>query len=224
MNNLFTFTEDPLAIQTILINLLVGTVLSMVLKYHFERFSSTLSGKKEISRIFPFLVLIICLIISVVKSSLALSLGLVGALSIVRFRTPIKEPEELVYIFMAIAIGLGLGANQTLLTVVSSLFILTVIAVLKWKFNKYDNKDLYVSLTWDHKEKTISAEEISNIISDYTDLCDMKRLDSSQDSVHVMYMINIDDSNKVFRLVDHIKEKHAKVEVSFIDQSRIPGV
>ena len=53
------------------------------------------------------------LVIAVVKSSLALSLGLVGALSIVRFRTPIKEPEELAYIFLAIALGLCLGADQS---------------------------------------------------------------------------------------------------------------
>ena len=45
------------------------------------------------------------LVISVVKSSLALSLGLVGALSVIRFRTPIKEPEELSYLFLAIGIG-----------------------------------------------------------------------------------------------------------------------
>lgn len=56
------------------------------------------------------------LVIFVVKSSLALSLGLVGALSIVRFRTPIKGPEELVYLFLSIAIGLGFGAGFTNLT------------------------------------------------------------------------------------------------------------
>jgi len=44
---------------------------------------------------------------TVVESSLALTLGLVGALSIVRFRTAVKEPEELSYMFLAITIGLG---------------------------------------------------------------------------------------------------------------------
>ena len=62
--------------------------------------------------VLPVICLTTLLVISVVKSSLALSLGLVGALSIVRFRTPIKEPEELAYIFLAIAIGLALGADQ----------------------------------------------------------------------------------------------------------------
>ncbi|HAE74801.1 MAG TPA: DUF4956 domain-containing protein, partial [Alphaproteobacteria bacterium] len=70
--------------------------------------------------------------ITIVKSSLALSLGLVGALSIVRFRTPIKEPEELAYLFIAIAMGLGLGADQTLPTVLASLVILVTMALFKW--------------------------------------------------------------------------------------------
>jgi hypothetical protein len=52
------------------------------------------------------------LIITIVKASLALSLGLVGALSILRFRAAIKEPKELAYWFLAIAIGLDFGARQ----------------------------------------------------------------------------------------------------------------
>ncbi|MFH1715564.1 MAG: DUF4956 domain-containing protein [Elusimicrobiota bacterium] len=224
MNNLFSFAEDPLALSTIFLNLFVGLILSLMLKYHFERFSSTLSGKKELSRILPFLILIVCLIISVVKSSLALSLGLVGALSIVRFRTPIKEPEELIYLFMAIAIGLGLGANQTILTSSAAIFILIVVAVFKWKFNKSDSKDLYVSVHWDRKEKQVSAEEISGIIADFSETCDLKRLDHTDTSTHIMYMINVDDSHKIFRLVEHLKDKYPHLQVSFIDQSRIPGV
>ena len=56
--------------------------------------------------------------------------GLVGALSIVRFRTPIKEPEELAYIFLAIAIGLALGADQIEVAVVTLPIILAVISLI----------------------------------------------------------------------------------------------
>jgi len=63
----------------------------------------------------------------IVKSSLALSLGLVGALSIVRFRAAIKEPEELIYLFLIIAIGLGCGANQLIITSVGIFFSLFII-------------------------------------------------------------------------------------------------
>ena len=58
-------------------------------------------------------------VIAVIKQSLALSLGLVGALSIIRFRTAIKDPEELANLFFAISIGIGLGANQVEITSIS---------------------------------------------------------------------------------------------------------
>ena len=65
--------------------------------------------------------------IVIIKNSLALSLGLVGALSIVRFRAAIKEPEELVYLFLVIAIGLGCGAGQIKVITVGILTSLLII-------------------------------------------------------------------------------------------------
>ena len=59
------------------------------------------------------------LVITIVKSSIALSLGLVGALSIVRFRAAIKDPEELTYLFLAIAIGLAAGATQPITVIIA---------------------------------------------------------------------------------------------------------
>ena len=131
MQSLNLSAADPLSINTLLINMAIGAVLALFLRWHFQRFGATLSNRSEFAHVRPFILLITILIISVVKSSLALSLGLVGALSIVRFRTPIKEPEELAYLFMAIAIGLGLGANQTMITVIVSPLILGFMALLK---------------------------------------------------------------------------------------------
>ena len=86
--------------------------LSFVLAKVYKHQSHSLSNPETLARVFPLLSISTTLIIAVVKSSLALSLGLVGALSIVRFRTPIKEPEELTYIFLSIGIGLAAGADQ----------------------------------------------------------------------------------------------------------------
>ena len=84
------FSQAPLSISALIINLGVGVLLSLLLRWHFKHFGSTLSNRDEFSQVCPFILLTTILIITVVKSSLALSLGLVGALSIVRFRTPIK--------------------------------------------------------------------------------------------------------------------------------------
>ena len=108
IENLNLTEAPPISIISIIINLIVGAVIALILKFHYKKFGSTLTNRDEFSNIFSYILLTTVLVISIVKSSLALSLGLVGALSIVRFRTPIKEPEELAYIFLSIALGLAL--------------------------------------------------------------------------------------------------------------------
>jgi len=98
-------------------HLVLGGLLSLFVRFLFRKCSVSASNSDTISRVFPLLTIITTAVIAVVKSSLALSLGLVGALSIVRFRAAIKEPEELVYLFLCIAIGLSLGAEQAQLAV-----------------------------------------------------------------------------------------------------------
>lgn len=106
------------------INIALCAITSVILMLAYFRFSKSLSGRYHIGHIIPLLAMITFLVIMIVKSSIALSLGLVGALSIVRFRTPIKEPEELVILFLAIAIGLGYGAGLPLITSVASFLII----------------------------------------------------------------------------------------------------
>ena len=100
------------SLPKLVISLALAAVLGSILGQVYIRFGHSLSNRKLFARNFLVLVVTTTLIISIVRSSLALSLGLVGALSIVRFRAAIKEPEELAFLFLAISIGLGLGAGQ----------------------------------------------------------------------------------------------------------------
>ena len=109
------------------INLLLTVLLSLILSYLFTRYGRTLSNREMFGKNFVLLSTATMIVISIVKSSLALSLGLVGALSIVRFRTAVKEPEELIYLFLCISIGLGLGANQRAVTLVGFVVVVAII-------------------------------------------------------------------------------------------------
>ncbi len=215
--------DNELSVGWGLINIFVSLVLSLLLKLHFEKFSSTLSGKKEIARLLPFLAMIVCLIINIVKSSLALSLGLVGALSIVRFRTPVKEPEDLVYIFMSIAIGVGLGANQTVVTVLSTLTILGLLSLVRWKFKADSTKSLYLNITWNNAEK-YDAKDITAAMSAHVDYSDLKRYDVDGEAINLSYSIGIVDGNGAFKLLESLRKTFPSAHISFIDQSRIPGI
>ena len=85
--------------------ILLSLILAYVVKFTYTKVSKTLNDKEYFSDTFIPLAIITTLVITVIKFSLALSLGLVGALSIVRFRAAIKEPEELVYLFFVISIS-----------------------------------------------------------------------------------------------------------------------
>ncbi|MFC1855406.1 DUF4956 domain-containing protein [Thermodesulfobacteriota bacterium] len=218
----FNILQDPLSMQTIIFNLIVAFLLSLLLKWHFEKFGTVFSGKHEIARSLPFLVLIVCLIISIVKSSLALSLGLVGALSIVRFRTAIKEAEELLYLFMAIAIGLGIGANQTLITVVSTVIILILSTISKMGFFEKEIKNFYLSVETE-KPSEISPDEVTKLIVSHVTLCDIRKIDVHSDSLQLIYQLHLQDENELFVMIDELKKKYKDLHISFIDQNRTLG-
>ena len=115
------------------LNLIIAALLAWLLEFIFINYSNSINNKKVFSKNFVIIATTTAFIISIVKSSLALSLGLVGALSIIRFRTAIKEPEEISYLFICIGIGLGLGANYKLITIMAILLIIILI-IIKEKF------------------------------------------------------------------------------------------
>jgi len=216
----------PLSITNLLMNLGVGVLLAALLRWHFVRFASTLSNRSEFALVFPFILLTTVLIISVVKSSLALSLGLVGALSIVRFRTPIKEPEELAYLFMAIAIGLGLGADQTLPTVISALAILAVVATFRWRSRNLEQKNLFLSVSASGSDARGSEflTALNEVVSRHSTTSDVRRVDVSDEAVEVVYFLDLEGSGNLSSLVDDVRNSFPGVGVTFIDQNRLPSV
>ncbi|WP_372366137.1 DUF4956 domain-containing protein [Candidatus Uabimicrobium sp. HlEnr_7] len=207
------------SLRSLTISLLLGTLLSLALKIHYQRFGMSLSNRVAFSKVFVFITLTTTLIISIVKSSIALSLGLVGALSIVRFRTPIKEPEELAYLFMCIAVGLGLGANQWLATIVATTIILIV--TIRWK--RSEDQSLFLSLDWE-KSHNIDLDQLQNCLLKFICDCDLRRFDSRDEREEVIYYINIANSDNLLSLIQKLKTDFPQIGISFLDKTTIPGV
>ncbi len=102
--------------------LLFSAIAGLIIRYVFYKYSDSLSSRKGFGNAILMITVSVASLIAVVKSSLALSLGLVGALSVVRFRTAIKEPYNLSFLLLAICIGIALGASQF-----SFAFLITII-------------------------------------------------------------------------------------------------
>jgi len=220
-------SDAPLSIPDLIINLVIGVVLAVAIRWHFKRFGSTLSNRDEFAQVFPFITLTTILIITVVKSSLALSLGLVGALSIVRFRTPIKEPEELAYLFISIAIGLGLGASQTIPTVIAAIFILGAMAALKWVKRDSFGKQLFLSVDWEGEaatDKPGRLDEMSDVITKHVSNSDLRRYDVRNQLLSATFLLDIKDDETLNVLIDDLRGSFPGISVTFLDQNHLPSV
>ena len=159
-NALPAIESVKLSVSSFIFSIVLSFVLSYLLSRVYKSQSHTLSNPETLARIFPLLSIATTIVIAVVKSSLALSLGLVGALSIVRFRTPIKEPEELTYIFLCIGIGLATGADQYLIAVTAFLLTASFAYLYNFRQSKKPSQNMIrVSING------ISSSEIETVIS-----------------------------------------------------------
>jgi hypothetical protein len=211
------------SLNSLLWNLLICMVLSAIMCWHYNNRAQSRYLRRDLGLVLPIVCLTTLLVISVVKSSLALSLGLVGALSIVRFRTPIKEPEELAYIFLAIAIGLALGADQREVAVIALPIILIVISLIDRlrKNSTPVSGNLILSIEVNHEE-TIS-DKILEMIESAMPNANIRRIDQNENLFSIVALVKIIDKKTINHFSKDFQVRFPQGRFSIIDDSSMPN-
>ena len=207
--NLDFFLNENVSVNlnNFVINLISTLVLCLILRQLYIKFSSSLSNKDEFSKNFIILGITTCIVITIVKSSLALSLGLVGALSIVRFRAAIKEPEELVYLFLVISIGLGNGAGQLKITLVGSIIAFLIIiffSKIKLKKSLSNLESTQISITINSEMTNVKINNLLNQIKKDALSIELVSLNKSKKILIMNFNIVLKDFNKLNIINDKI--------------------
>ena len=217
----------PLSLPTLIFNLVLGLVLSIIISWYYVRYGQSLSNRARFAPILPILTLITLLVISIVKSSLALSLGLVGALSIVRFRTAIKDPEELIFLFFAIAIGLGMGADQrvpTLAAVVVIMVYLFVRRLIDSMIKKKPGQSMYLNISMQSKEtSSVIFNKVNDILTEELNEIDLRRMDTQKGNIQITYYISVVDQSRLTKVIEHLESEIAGCNISLIEQNNLLG-
>ena len=214
-------TPAPLSLSTLAFNLVIGVILTGALAWIYTRYGTSLSNRARFAQTLPLLAMTTVLVISVVKSSLALSLGLVGALSIVRFRTAIKEPEELLYLFIAMAIGTGLGADQRAPTILAVVVILAFLLARTLLVPRRLQNNLYLNVTAPNQEN--AAPQIRDILLAHTTAASLRRLDADATSLQATYLVNCANDEALYALIDALQVQLPGCECSFVEQDNTLG-
>ena len=218
MNNL----DDLLSVQqfaeqsisAVLVNLFLCMMLVSLVGWFYKKYSRSLGGKTHVGAILPLIGLTVFMVITVVKSSLALSLGLVGALSIVRFRTPIKEPEELGYLFLTIAVGLGFGAGFSLITTIITFAILIYLFMVGTSRGSSKVDGEYTLLV---KLSQNKYNEVAGIIDQKVTAYKIIRTENTGDKINAYFNISVDEGFNFQELIDALKNTDGDIEFNMVE-------
>ncbi|MBQ7972669.1 MAG: DUF4956 domain-containing protein [Lachnospiraceae bacterium] len=140
-------------------------------------------------------------VILTIQSNLILSLGMVGALSIVRYRTAVKDPMDLFFLFWAIANGIMCGANQFVLGIIVSIFLTGIVFVLTQLPTARAPYVLVVNASGSEAEKELS-KQLGTICSH----CKVKSRNITGKSTRIIMEIRTKEPDKVAEEVEKIRE------------------
>lgn len=199
-----------------LINILITIVISYIIGLVYSKYGNSLSNRKKLTQTFVLLAVIVMLVITIVKSSLALSLGLVGALSIVRFRTAIKEPEELVYFFLAITVGLGLGANQRIITLVGAVVIIIYIVLQNMNTIKSAIQQNLILTISNTSDKNLDENQVLDVLKKHCSKVELRRLDHINNNTELSLNVEFNNLDSILNAKNDLKTL-GDIQFSFIE-------
>lgn len=192
---------------TLVLSFLIGLFIFYIYKKTFQGVLYTKSFNISLIMI----ALVTSLVIMVITSNIVLSLGMVGALSIVRFRTAVKDSMDIVFIFWSITIGIINGAGFYSLSIIGSLFI-GIILIILTKLKNFDNPYLLIVK---HDNSYVESELIQKL-KEKVKKYNIKSKISTRDNVEITFEFRLKgDDTSFINEISKIKGISNAVLVSY---------
>ncbi len=119
-----------LSIASILMSLISAFLCSMIIYYVYRKYYRGIVYSSSFNILLVLVSIVTAFIVMTISSNILLSLGMVGALSIVRFRTAVKDPLDVGFLFFAISVGITSGAGLYILSFIATIFISLIYILL----------------------------------------------------------------------------------------------
>tara|TARA_X000000368_G_scaffold408992_1_gene390327 strand:+ start:918 stop:1649 length:732 start_codon:yes stop_codon:yes gene_type:complete len=229
LENFILNSSVEISYYNFVLAIIFSAFLAYIIKIVYIKTSRSLNDKEHFSDIFVPLAIITTLVITIIKFSLALSLGLVGALSIVRFRAAIKEPEELVFLFFIIAIGLANGANHFLAALITTIIILAILFAKKIFLDKKKNQSItdnstnIIQIEIAHSKNGNDLQKIIEKLESKTKYLKLKSLRTDSDLKQYNFWFDIDKKNMkdFISSIDQISSSEKNISIHLYSRSGI---
>lgn len=182
----------------VIVAMCVAFVLGMFMYWVYRKTYVGIAYSKNFNGTLVLVAVITTMVMMIIGSNLALSLGMVGSLSIIRFRSAVKEPKDMAYLFWAIAIGLSCGAEMYMIAFIGSIVVTIVLFILKGDI--YDQNSFMLVI----KGNGYETAEIENKLSENTKKWKVRMSNVSDIQQDITYEINV-KGKTVIDVVKQIK-------------------
>jgi len=198
----------------------LAAIAAFILSLVYIHWGSSLSNRRKFAANFMLMTITTTFIILVVRSSVALSLGLVGALSIVRFRTAVKEPEELAYLFFAIGIGIGLGDNQRLITMLALVIGIIIIGLNTLLRRAEADVNLHLSIASQHPAK-VELAQIESVLRNHCSKMKLLRFDETAEMLEAGFLVEFREMSQLNVTKQELRALSDQIEITFMDNKGV---
>jgi len=212
MGNLLKYLQIDLSgalvtLMPIILALVVAFVLGMLIHYVYQKSFRGVIYNQAFSVSLALLTILTTMITLAISSNIALSLGMVGALSIVRYRTAIKAPADLIFLFWAVGTGITIGAHLHYLAMIGALIVILLLLTIGRRTSTNEVFILIVHYTGDD----ISGELRRVLLGKRFQI---KSKTIRKSNVEMAIEVEVKNNNTAF--MDTIKEMPAVTDVSLI--------
>lgn len=179
-----------LTTEGFIMSMLIAFICGIIIYYIYRFFYKGVIYNNNFNILLVLVSIVTCFTVIVISSNVVLSLGMVGALSIVRFRTAIKDPLDVGFLFWAVAIGITSGAGLYLISIIGTIFISIIYILLVQIKSK---KRVYLLII---KHDQNAGAEVANALLGIKKV--LKNRTTTKKSTELTYEIKINEDNTSF--------------------------
>ena len=202
------YTAGDLPAKAVAAIIIITALISAYIFITYRFVNKKAFYNKGFNASLPALAIITAAIILTIQSNIVVSLGMVGALSIVRFRTAIKDPMDLVFLFWAISVGIMCGASCFTVAIITSIVVTVGILVVEWLPIAKAPQIVLVNSD-DHK----SEKEIIEVVKKYCSLYKVKARNLTKEHLDMAIEVRVKDEGE---LVNALVELKSVVSASLV--------
>ena len=186
------YTSGALSLKAVIVIILLTALISAYIFITYRLVNRKSFYNKSFNTALPALAMITAAIILTIQSNIVVSLGMVGALSIVRFRTAIKDPMDLVFLFWSISVGIMCGASCFFVAIITSIVVTAGILIAEWLPIAKAPQILLVNSDDYNNEK-----EIMKVVDEYCSLHKVRARNLTKEHLDLAIEVKVKEEGKL---------------------------